>query len=399
MTDVSRIFALGDLSNLRHGARICRTNSSDCWKRIPQGAEEIIKTIAAERILLDMINHFDRPDVVNHQAVHNLLKEYPVLSTRIYFVNIGKEEVRELSLLAALCLLEPPVKLIEYVYGLYPDAISNSEPVQHSIPIHYACRRSSLEVVAFLAERHPDGLRAKRKDGTLPLHLACRFNPRTDLITFLVEKYPEACSTCCSDGWFPLHCSVHARAPLEAVMKLHETHPQSAGYVNERGWTPLHIACERRGNAEVVGYLAFAAAHTMQVRDLYWHTPIFIAVKHQTVNVIRLLLEWARTRPSMDIGGRTLLHVACVHNSAEVVDLVAKFYPAMVMSRTADYDRYTPLHEVCRCNPSLPIIQTLISHDRRLLLLRDREGKTALHHARRRGAPAEVIDFLIECGM
>ncbi|KAL7573735.1 hypothetical protein ACA910_007771 [Epithemia clementina (nom. ined.)] len=399
MAVVRNKIAFGDLSNLRHGARICRSDSSDCWKRLPQGAEEIIKTIAAERILLDMINRFDRPDLVNHKAVERLLNQYPVLSTRIYAVNIGKQEIRELSLLAVLCLLEPPVELIEYVYRLHPEAISMPEPIQESLPVHYACRRSSLEVVTFLAEQYPKGLRAKRKDGTLPMHMACRFNPRTELIAFLVEKYPEACATCSSDGWFPLHCATQSRALLVAVIKLHETHPQSAGYVNDKGWTPLHIACERRGNAEVVGYLAFAAANTMQVRDLYWHTPLFIAVKHQTVHVIRLMLEWARTRPSMDIEGRTLLHVACVHNSAEVVDLVAKFYPAMVMSRTADYDRFTPLHEVCRYNPSLPIIQTLISHDRRLLLLRDREGKTALHHARRRGAPAEVIDFLIECGM
>ena len=346
-----------------------------------------------------MIDHVDRPSLVNHKDVQNLVKQFPVLCTRLYSVNVIERGVCNLTLLAVLCLLGSPLELIELVHRLHPEAISIVEPEQESLPLHYACQRSSCEVVSFLAKQHPKGLQVKQKDGSLPLHLACRYNAHSDLITFMIDQYPDACSTCSSDGCFPLHCAAHGQAPLQVVIRLHHAYPRSAGFVNDKSWTPLHVACTRRGNPELVGYLAFAAAHTLQMRDLYWHTPLFIAVKHQMLDVVRLVMEWSRSRPSMDRQGRTLLHIACVHNTADVVDLVARHFPAMVTSRTADYDRFTPLHEACACNPSLSIIQTLIHHDRRLLLLRDREGKTALHHARRHGAPVEVIDYLLECGM
>jgi len=205
------------------------TNDSKWWNHIPKGAEAIVKGIAAEYVVVDLLNDRLRQPrkvgygmchlntntnntnnkTVDFVAVHRLLREYPALAHGVYEFHWdyysypasstatsnhspNQRDVRQLTILAMLCCLRSPLDLLRHVYRANPGAIWQAEPTKGCLPFHYACTFDApLEVLEFLLQAYPQALQRPRHDGMTPLHLSSYFKAPLSIVRFLTHQQQQ----------------------------------------------------------------------------------------------------------------------------------------------------------------------------------------------------------------
>ena len=136
------------------------------------------------------------------------------------------------------------------------------------LPLHIACRNKvSLEVIRYLVDQCPDSLMVKEKEGRLPLYIAWKNNASLEIIYYLVQQYPNSVMVNENDGSLPplelIQCMVEqnpeflkakdkeGRLPLhhacwneeslEVVHYLVEQYPESINIKSDNGHTPLNL--------------------------------------------------------------------------------------------------------------------------------------------------------------
>lgn len=367
----------------------------DRWS-LPIGAEGIIRLLAAEEILHQMLNNkLGHPEKLEQEALKDLVQQFPGACLRTYEFRWEDGQTRQLYPFAMLCCLRPSLWLVEVFYKANPKAISIQESKRGSLPIHYSCAfEASLDVVQFLHEKHPSGAATPRKDQVYPLHLACGYyRGQPDVINFLLDKYPSGARHRCTDlYWFPLHSAAQGGAPVSALERLYHLYPEGVTGLDKYGKTPLHTACRSKGNLENVAFLIQVGPEALQMEDYGHFKPIFLAAMYQTPDVIQLLLQ--HTRERVDNLGATLLHWAAVRNAANVVDFLARTFPEMLTARTRDRDQYTPLLGACLNDGSVDSIRVLLRHNRQALYLADGDGRMPLQAAIHANANAAILELL-----
>ncbi|CAB9531537.1 ankyrin repeat protein [Seminavis robusta] len=125
----------------------------------------------------------------------------------------------------------------------YPESLKKPTTESSFTPLHLAalCTKRSLETIQFLAQQCPESVRARDRDGDLPLHdalRALRFGseepaPTTtelvkleepasttaDIVELLVDSFPESLMMRGDMERLPIHVACDRGAPLE-VLKL-----------------------------------------------------------------------------------------------------------------------------------------------------------------------------------
>jgi ankyrin repeat protein len=84
------------------------------------------------------------------------------------------------------------VEIIEYLVNQNPELISSRDR-DGSLPLHIACRRgASFPIVQSLVNLYNASVKSVTSEGDLPLFLACE-SPKTSLHTifFLIMLYPD----------------------------------------------------------------------------------------------------------------------------------------------------------------------------------------------------------------
>mmetsp|Transcript_29959 Transcript_29959/g.69854 ORF Transcript_29959/g.69854 Transcript_29959/m.69854 type:complete len:563 (+) Transcript_29959:611-2299(+) len=281
-----------------------------------------------------------------------------------------KQTVALLPLSIVVCL-NPPLELVRAIYEAYPTGIydvshqslsssSSCKPKKSDglRALDFACQfKASLGVIAFLHQQDPAAVKKCTLDQALPLHRACSRHVDDHGLTvhYLLDQYPLAARQRGFPSQVrPLHLAIEAGAPLSVIQRLIQYCPDSLEWDPTRNTpqqhpsqsSPLHLACRYRSNtAETVQYLCRVAPDLMELPDAYGYTPIFLAAKYQTVDVLQCLLPYARY-VGMDEGGPTLLHFAARYNTPDVVEYLANACPWMVTAREEDRGR-TPLFMAC----------------------------------------------------
>lgn len=157
----------------------------------------------------------------------------------------------------------------------------------------------------------PTLINCKNKDDKTPLHEACQF-ARLDNVKFLLDNNADVNAIKRAD-WTPLMLTC-AKTNLENSVEIADLLIKNGALVNlcnKDGWNALHLTA-RDGNVRLFRFLLL----TTTTNDL--------------LNV--------KTK-----NGRTVLHIAALHNNHEIVDEILKINPDSVNQR--DNCGNTALHE------------------------------------------------------
>jgi ankyrin repeat protein len=272
--------------------------------------------------------------------IQNLVKDFPgAIKAR------NKDGVCPLDV---ACLYGAPMEVVQFLAERHPVAVkiryksgqwwqytrwrsnaTTTAAVHRRLPLHYACRgKASMDVIRYLLELEPDAIKAPGLRGMLPLHEACRSNTRRSesetlkVIQYLVSKYPDAVRTADMEwGFLPLHAAL-GRCPgrFPSVMKfLIQRYPKALTIETKTGQLPLHLACARETPVEVIQCMVKQYNASIVARDNRGKLPLEIACR-------------------------------CPHASADVM--------AAIVS-DAWGDDYPPLHFACIHHASLETIQYL----------------------------------------
>jgi len=87
--------------------------------------------------------------------------------------------------------------------------------------------KASIEEVKEILQKCPEAIKAKDKDGYLPLHYALWENNSDNVIYLLFEKYPQAAKVKKNDGWLPLHCALRWKASDKIIKMLVNANPEA----------------------------------------------------------------------------------------------------------------------------------------------------------------------------
>lgn len=391
------------------------------WRNIPVGAESIVRQIAAEQLLLYLLDSHivtqesqsssktttSAPSIkprttkgVDFNAVFQLIRQFKVLTRRSYTFSWDNNDTRELYPLAIICCLQPPLNLLELVYEANPEAISIPEPSKGCLPFHYACTfEASCEVLDFLLSKQPSSIETPRNNGRFPLHLAIYFKANLPVVQHLHSAWPLALTKRDFGGWTALHFAARGQASLEVVKFLASMGDCAA--TDAMGRTPLHLACRKRGNLPVVDFLLKQEPQVLLWEDTTASTPLFCAARKQTIPILELLLT--RLPPLMDGDvlwrdhvGATLLHYAALENTPDVLDFLVSRNPGMLTCRTRDYGKYLPLHWACGRGAPLANIRVLVEHAPRTLVATCRRGRVALEILRRCNSRSPEVELYLE---
>jgi ankyrin repeat protein len=145
------------------------------------------------------------------------------------------------------------LELVRWLVELHPELLDRTDP-NGRLPLHTAAVSNQPRgVVALVAERLPQAAARKDRSGSLPLHLARSL----EVVEVLVNILPESVDVRDQWGALPLHNAVARRdASLDAVRFLVEDRPPSVEPVDGAGMRPLHVAAKCDAPLDVLFFLA-----------------------------------------------------------------------------------------------------------------------------------------------
>jgi ankyrin repeat protein len=203
------------------------------------------------------------------------------------------------------------------------------------------CNTGRAEVVKFLLESWPEGVREKNKDLDTPLHLAAEAGD-VESVKLLVESWPEGIKEKNKDLETPLHFAAES-GESEAVRVLMERWPEGVREKNKDLDTPLHLAAET-GNVHAVKLLVESWPEGIWERNENLDTPLHRAAGKgerpragtwvgersaaERIETVKFLMEsWPAGVREQNKNLDTPLHRAAAASNKEVVRLLAKYWP------------------------------------------------------------------------
>jgi len=183
--------------------------------------------------------------------------------------------------------------------------------------IHEAVKTGNLAAVKALVEKDPAQVNAKDEAGRMPLHWAAR-GMSNEVLAYLVEKGADL-NALDNNGTAPLH-SLASRGNADGVRIL----LAKGADINIKApnqSTPLHFAALGR-RIEVVRLLAERKAD-LEGRDQQGRTPLVAAAREMAgMDIVRTLLDLGAKIDAADGSGDTALSLAAWRGSADVVSLL-----------------------------------------------------------------------------
>jgi len=141
--------------------------------------------------------------------------------------------------------------LVTLMYA-FPEAIKKTESTFKRIPLHIAVKsRASEEVIRFLVQSYPDGVKRKDSLGRIPLHYAISNSLPINIVRFLIDACPELIAAPDNTGWTPLHVAANMAVSTEIVLMIAQSKPEVMKMKTTHGWTPLK--CAEKSNSTYTG--------------------------------------------------------------------------------------------------------------------------------------------------
>jgi ankyrin repeat protein len=266
-----------------------------------------------------------------------------------------------------------------------------------SLPLHLAAEFSTRAVVECVSDAWPGALREADGLGGLPLHRAAEsrigsegWSPdvppeRLGVAQLLARRYRPALRAKDKNGWLPLHVACRYGSPAVAGILAREWPRALRRRTRAEGWVPLHILAQKRFATEQIARVLMIAdlwPHGLRERDAKGWLPLHYAAQDGPLEVAEhFALCWPLSVRTATSDTKDLpLHVAAFCADVELVRYLADAFPSALHARNADGQ--LPLHRcVSRGNPGLDVVRLLGSAFPGALREKDKDGLLPLHHA------------------
>eukprot|EP00300_Choanocystis_sp_HF-7_P011710 c17582_g1_i3.p1 GENE.c17582_g1_i3~~c17582_g1_i3.p1 ORF type:complete len:1068 (-),score=285.05 c17582_g1_i3:954-4079(-) len=189
---------------------------------------------------------------------------------------------------------------------------TDASDIRGNTPLHIACERGNLTVVAMLLRRCPDEALLWTNDSDqTPLHVAAE-NGNEQIVEVLVQWSQKNATVS------PEHDNESTDEEADKVAII-ET-------LDDESRTPLHCAA-RKGHKRTIQMLLKYQAR-LGATDLQQMTPLHLACLEGRLSAVVTLIESDAKLGLTNKKGRTPLHLAAMNNHAEVVELLITKYKA-----------------------------------------------------------------------
>ena len=169
-----------------------------------------------------------------------------------------------------------------------------------STPLHIACHKGHIEVVATLLAENADVNRVAF-GGITPLYAACH-NGHIEVVATLLAENADV-NKADNDGDTPLYAACgNGRAEVVATLLAENADVNQAA---NDGTTPLYAACGGNGRAEVVTALLAENADVNKA-DNEGNTPLYVACENGDLGVVQLLSSYGASRIFTDTDANLL---------------------------------------------------------------------------------------------
>jgi ankyrin repeat protein len=246
--------------------------------------------------------------------------------------------------------------------------------------IHYAAREGQEGLIVFLLEKNAD-INIKNRSGATALHEAVRSGN-----VFIMERLINAGADINAQD-AKGNTAMHIAAPAqfqESVLSLLLSRGANPNLRDEHGESPLHIAITLNRDPEIIRTLLRGGGFEkaggseradVSIRNIEGKTPLYLAVQHDRIPYIPLLLEYRSDIFAADTAGITPFERALRANTAVL--------PALINAETvlqSDSAGNTLLHLTAK-NGGDPKTVGMILDEKALVNARNKEGDTSLHLA------------------
>lgn len=179
------------------------------------------------------------------------------------------------------------LRALEEALARQPQAVFECDKLG-DLPLHRLCKNRCLEVVSMahlLIQMHPTALEARGNTRMMPLHVACRHTPSTELVAYLIERDSSALQMPAQGGDLPVHLAMENPniAASEAIMDLVLEHwPEAVFGAGSQG-SALHHAsrwlptADRRFQA-----ILDAWPEGCQKKNSHGQLPLHVALLNET---------------------------------------------------------------------------------------------------------------------
>ncbi|MGI2257270.1 ankyrin repeat domain-containing protein [Candidatus Cardinium hertigii] len=212
--------------------------------------------------------------------------------------------------------------------------INNQDFLGYS-PLHYAAKYAKAAVVACLLEAKPLLNQVSARNGHTPLLLAIERGHKK-IVSFLLAAGADP------------------------------------NILNHKGCHPLQLAIQQ--NRKDLVQLLLQAGAICNVTP----SPLLLAIKRQSLPIIRLLLEQKQIVETQDKNGYTALHWAAKQNSVAIFQALLRSGRFNINAKAAN--GATPLHLIV-ANTKSKLLKTLRHAPLLEVNIQDRTGSTPLHYA------------------
>ena len=207
-------------------------------------------------------------------------------------------------------------------------------------PLHYAVGAGNLNIVKYLMEERGANPMCTGEDNANVLHYACR-SGNLDMLKYIEKKCPTlSCDVADLTGKTPLHEA--AQSTTQDVLKYLLNKKQYKEKGRDHHDANLLIFAAGAGSLEIVKYLIQEQEFDREGANV-GNTPLHLACAHNSINVVKFLIEEMGVNTScQSMDGNSSVHTAVQKGSLDVVKYLLE-------GKHCDFncynnDGYNPLH-------------------------------------------------------
>jgi hypothetical protein len=154
------------------------------------------------------------------------------------------------------------------------------------LPLHNLLSTSSAVQVMIMLEKCPATVSHVNNDGSLPLHIECKYHCRSAIISRCIELYPEGLTKGNSDGLMPLHNLLNNKnSVVEDALIMIEKYPSALRHGSPRYSYPLHLECNQQCRSMIIRKCIELYPEALAMADVYSSLPLHNLLENKLSSV------------------------------------------------------------------------------------------------------------------